>query len=53
MLSTFELSVVFKDDNLKGLQKKIDENLGQLCEYENQNKRFTSENANLFTRLEF
>merc|ERR1712226_1173078 len=47
------------DKNLKGLdsqigvlQKKIDENLGQLCEYENQNKRFTSENANLFTRLE-
>merc|ERR1712203_502694 len=40
------------DSQIGTLQKKIDENLGQLCEYENQNKRFTSENANLFTRLE-
>ena len=34
------------------LQKKIDDNVSQLCDYENQNRRLTSENANLFTRLE-
>merc|ERR1711981_1233072 len=40
------------DSQIGTLQKKIDENVNQLCEYENQNRRFTSENANLFTRLE-
>merc|ERR1711997_1068074 len=40
------------DTQIGTLQKKIDENVNQLCEYENQNRRFTSENANLFTRLE-
>jgi chromosome segregation ATPase len=47
------------EKNLKGLdyqlgqlQKKIDDSVAVLCDYENQNRRLTSENANLFTRLE-
>ena len=54
---THEKAVTEK--NLKGqeaqlnvLQKKIDENISILGDYESQNKRMTSENGNLFTRLE-
>ena len=38
MLSTFELSVVFKDDNLKGLHKKIEAQIS-LWGRRNQNKQ--------------
>jgi myosin heavy chain 6/7 len=37
---------------LQALQKKIDEHVAILNDYESSNKRVTSENANLFTRLE-
>ncbi len=40
------------DAQLGGLQKKIDDSVAALVDYENMNKRMTSENANLFTRLE-
>merc|ERR1719411_58172 len=47
------------DKNLKAqeatlhtLQKKVDENVSVLQDYESTNKRMTSENANLFTKLE-
>lgn len=47
------------DKNLKGLeaqltvhQKKIEEHVLTLTDYESQNKRTASENANLYTKLE-
>ena len=47
-----EKNLKLLESQLGILQKKIDENVSSLCDYENQNRRFTSENANLFTRLE-
>ena len=40
------------DNQLGQLQKKIDDSVAILCDYETQNKRMTSENANLFSHLE-
>ena len=36
----------------QALQKKIEENVSVLGDYESQNKRMSAENASLFTRLE-
>lgn len=41
-----------QEAQLQTLQKKIDEHVITLGDYEAQNKRMTSENANLFTKLE-
>ena len=40
------------DAQLGGQQKKIDDHVAQLCDYENVNKRMAAENGTLFTRLE-
>ncbi len=50
--SVAEKNLKSLDTQLAALQKKIDGNVAQLCDYENQNKRTASENGNLFTRLE-
>ncbi len=41
-----------QETQLQNLQKKIDEHVNTLADYESNNKRLTSENANMFTRLE-
>ena len=50
--SVAEKNLKSLDNQLMNLQKKIDDNVAILCDYENQNRRLTSENANQFTRLE-
>ena len=40
------------DAQLGGQQKKIDDHVAQLCDYEMVNKRMAAENGTLFTRLE-
>ena len=47
-----EKNIKGQEATLATLQKKVDENVSILSDYESSNKRMTSENANLFTRLE-
>ncbi len=47
-----EKNIKGQETQLHTLQKKIDENIAVLSDYESQNRRMASENANLFTRLE-
>ena len=41
-----------QEAQLQGLQKKIDEHVQTLSDYEGQNKRMSSENGMIFTKLE-
>merc|ERR1719411_2167817 len=41
-----------QEAQIQALQKKVEENVAVLSDYEAQNKRMTAENASLFTRLE-
>eukprot|EP00095_Tigriopus_kingsejongensis_P003885 maker-scaffold603_size126491-snap-gene-0.28 protein:Tk03885 transcript:maker-scaffold603_size126491-snap-gene-0.28-mRNA-1 annotation:"myosin heavy muscle isoform x19" len=50
--SVAEKNLKALDAQLQQLQRKIDDHVAALVDYENQNKRLTSENSNLFTRLE-
>ncbi len=50
--SVAEKNLKALDQQLGGVQKKIDDSVATLVDYENVNRRMTSENANLFTRLE-
>ena len=47
-----EKNIKAQEGQLHALHKKIEENVSILSDYESQNKRMTSENANLFTKLE-
>ena len=47
-----EKNLKAQESQIQTLQKKIDEHVQTLTDYEGQNKRMSSENANLFTKLE-